>query len=132
MVPCWIKVASNGDHGRHSLIRLFFLTRLAAVTKHPQRPSRDQPLRGEPELPAGAGGPHPGGEQQQLQRDFCLHAHPQSGHDHCQQAGSLNLQEEPSDPTSVLAPDTKYSIYFLFFFFLSSFITLYLHLPGGL
>lgn len=67
-------------------VKLFVSTHFVALSKHPERPPRDQPLRGEPELPAGPGGPHPGGQQQQLQRDLCLHAHSQSGHDHRQQA----------------------------------------------
>lgn len=65
---------------------------LAALPKHPKWAPRDQPLCGQPELPAGPGGPHAGGQQQQLQRNLRLHAHPQSAHDHRQQAGRLTLQ----------------------------------------
>lgn len=74
---------------------MFFLL---ALSQHPERAPRDRPLRGEPELPAWPGGPHPGGQQQQLQRDLRLHAHPQSGHDHRQQAGRLTPQGRPHQP----------------------------------
>lgn len=85
---------------------------LLALSQHPERAPRDQPLRGGPELPAGPGGPHPGGHQQQLQRDLRLHAHPQSGHDHRQQAGRL---------TSGGAPPTRLQCYHIVIYVFISF-----------
>lgn len=65
----------------------------SALSQHPLGPARDQPLRQRPQLSAGSGGSHAGGEQQQLQRDLGLHARPQNAHDHRQQAGRVTRRQ---------------------------------------
>lgn len=79
-----------------------FFANLLALSQHLEWTPWDQPLCVEPELPAGSGGPHSGGQQQQLQRDLRLHAHPQSAHDYRQQAGRLT-PGAPGVQTSVLS-----------------------------
>lgn len=104
-VPVWQVERTDGRNIFFFLLRFSWLASGAepslqisspALPEHPRRTPRNQPLRGEPELPEGPGGPHPGGQQQQLQRDLRLHAHPESAHDHRQQAGRLNAPNSVS------------------------------------
>lgn len=82
---------------------MFSVAPPSALSQHPQRPARDQPLRQRPQLSAGSGGSHAGREQQQLQRDLCLHARPQDAHDHRQQTGRVT-------PLSELSFKNEYSV----------------------
>ena len=107
----------------HSNLCHFFLANLVALSQHPEWSAWDQPLRGEPELPAGPGGPHPGGQQQQLQRDLCLHAHPQSGHDHRQQAGRVTHPLGHHEPTLQCYHIVIYVFIFLSFIFFFDLMT---------